>query len=55
MIELSTDEISFPDPRVYNAEDGIVATGGDLSVERVFFAYECGIFPWYEPSEEILW
>lgn len=55
MIRLSPDEITFPDPRLYNPENGIVAIGGDLSVERVLFAYELGIFPWYEPGEDILW
>ena len=55
MIRLSPDEISFPDPRLYHSENDIIALGGDLSVERVLFAYQLGIFPWYEPSEEILW
>ncbi|MFC6269647.1 leucyl/phenylalanyl-tRNA--protein transferase [Frigoriflavimonas asaccharolytica] len=55
MIRLSPDEISFPDPRAYNPDEGIIALGGDLSTERVLFAYECGLFPWYNPTEEILW
>lgn len=55
MIRLSSDEISFPDPRLNHPENDIMAIGGDLNVERVLFAYECGIFPWFEPGEEILW
>ncbi|MDB6022718.1 MAG: leucyl/phenylalanyl-tRNA--protein transferase [Pedosphaera sp.] len=36
---------TFPDPRMANAE-GLVAIGGDLSVERLLAAYRSGIFPW---------
>jgi leucyl/phenylalanyl-tRNA---protein transferase len=35
----------FPDPNLANAE-GLVAVGGDLSVERLLAAYRQGIFPW---------
>lgn len=35
----------LPDPRTAN-EDGLVAVGGDLSVERLREAYAHGIFPW---------
>jgi leucyl/phenylalanyl-tRNA--protein transferase len=35
----------FPDPRLADAE-GLVAAGGDLSVERLLLAYRSGIFPW---------
>ncbi|MGA9776914.1 MAG: leucyl/phenylalanyl-tRNA--protein transferase [Verrucomicrobiia bacterium] len=35
----------FPDPSLANAE-GLVAVGGDLSVERLLAAYRQGIFPW---------
>ncbi len=55
MIRLSSLEISFPDPRKYDPEDGLMAIGGDLSLERVLFAYQIGIFPWYNPDQEILW
>lgn len=40
-----TRSISFPDPRLASAE-GLVAMGGDLSVERLLTAYRSGIFPW---------
>lgn len=44
----------FPPPE--QAEpDGLLAVGGDLSAGRLLQAYRCGIFPWFEPGEEILW
>jgi leucyl/phenylalanyl-tRNA--protein transferase len=42
---LLTRAVQFPDPRRADAE-GLVAVGGDLSVERLLQAYRCGIFPW---------
>jgi len=36
-------------------EDGIVAVGGDLSIERLILAYKSGIFPWYSDGEPIIW
>lgn len=42
-------------PPVELAEpDGLLAVGGDLSVERLLLAYRSGIFPWYE-GDHILW
>ncbi len=55
MILLNPAEISFPDPAHYDPEQGLIALGGDLSPERLLFAYETGIFPWYNPGEPILW
>ncbi|REC44740.1 leucyl/phenylalanyl-tRNA--protein transferase [Chryseobacterium pennipullorum] len=55
MVRLDENEISFPDPELYDGQEGVVAFGGDLSVERIWFAYQLGIFPWYEPGDEILW
>ena len=54
VFRLNKKEISFPNPR-YACEDGLLAIGGDLSVERLLLAYSHGIFPWYSPGEEILW
>ncbi len=43
-------------PNVEDAEDdGIVAIGGDLSIERLLNAYSRGIFPWYSEGLPILW
>ncbi|MGU3374610.1 leucyl/phenylalanyl-tRNA--protein transferase [Chryseobacterium sp. M5A1_1a] len=55
MVRLDENEISFPDPELYDGHDGLIAFGGDLSVERIWFAYQLGIFPWYNPGEDILW
>ena len=35
--------------------EGLLAVGGDLTVERLLLAYRNGIFPWYSPGEPILW
>lgn len=35
--------------------EGLLAIGGDLSVERLLAAYRQGIFPWYNPGQPILW
>ena len=37
--------LEFPDPSRADA-DGLVAVGGDLSVNRLLAAYRRGIFPW---------
>jgi leucyl/phenylalanyl-tRNA---protein transferase len=34
---------------------GLLAVGGDLSVERLLAAYQRGIFPWNSPGQPILW
>ena len=36
-------------------ENGILAIGGDLSVDRLILAYKSGIFPWYNQGEPIVW
>ncbi len=48
------DEIIFPSPELAE-EDGLLAVGGDLSVERLLLAYSMGIFPWYSDGYPILW
>lgn len=35
--------------------DGLLAAGGDLSVERLIEAYTRGIFPWFDSGQPILW
>lgn len=55
MYAIDIDEIWFPNPRIYHPEEGIMAIGGDLSPERVYFAYTLGLFPWFNEGEEILW
>ena len=36
-------------------EDGLLAIGGDLSVDRLLLAYKNGIFPWYNEDDPICW
>ena len=48
------NELIFPP--VHLAEpDGLLAMGGDLSVERLLLAYKSGIFPWYEGDVPLWW
>ncbi|MAU26488.1 MAG: leucyl/phenylalanyl-tRNA--protein transferase [Muricauda sp.] len=43
-------------PPVENAsEEGLLAIGGDLSVERLLLAYNSGIFPWFNDDALVLW
>jgi leucyl/phenylalanyl-tRNA--protein transferase len=44
-LKLLDSRLRFPDPRLAD-EEGLVAIGGDLSVERLLLAYRSGIFPW---------
>ena len=55
MFLLDSEEIAFPDPALYDFEGGLLAMGGDLSPERIWFAYQNGIFPWFNPEDDILW
>ena len=53
-VYLLDDKIEFPNPE--NSDPtGLVAIGGDLSVERLLLAYRMGIFPWYSEGDPILW
>ena len=48
------DKIEFP-PLSESSVDGLLAIGGDLSSERLLYAYGKGIFPWFDAQEPILW
>ncbi|ALU75580.1 leucyl/phenylalanyl-tRNA--protein transferase [Tenacibaculum finnmarkense] len=48
------EEIVFP-PYEFANEEGVLAFGGDLSAERLEFAYKNGIFPWFNEGEPIVW
>jgi leucyl/phenylalanyl-tRNA--protein transferase len=47
-------ELYFP-PVDEASIEGVLAIGGDLSVERLLLAYRNGIFPWFNEDEPILW
>ena len=49
-----TKELFFP-PVSQSNHDGILAIGGDLSVERLILAYKSGIFPLFEQGDPIMW
>lgn len=49
-----TDNIDFPAAETAS-DEGIIALGGDLSVERLTHAYNNGIFPWFSEGEPIVW
>jgi leucyl/phenylalanyl-tRNA---protein transferase len=53
-MHILTNDIIFPDVSQAD-ENGILAIGGDLSVERLLCAYKNGIFPWYNEDEPIIW
>jgi len=49
-----TESLWFPNPEEAS-EEGLLAIGGDLSIERLLLAYRSGIFPWYEDGQPIMW
>lgn len=53
MIWLS-EKIEFP-PYEFTSNEGVVALGGDLSPERLLYAYRRGIFPWFSEGDPIVW
>ncbi len=48
------EHLEFP-PHEFSSKEGIIALGGDLSVERLTHAYKNGIFPWFNEGEPIVW
>lgn len=55
MIALLDENTLFFPPVDETHDSGIIAIGGDLSVERISLAYKSGIFPWFEDGEPITW
>ena len=50
------EQLLFPHPRLaLEHPNGLLAVGGDLTSQRLLFAYRNGIFPWYSEGEPILW
>lgn len=54
MLSILNDKIWFPKPNEAIG-DGLLAIGGDLSVERLLLAYKSGIFPWYNDDIPLWW
>ena len=53
---LDENNTEFPKLNLALTEpNGLIAIGGNLSIERLLQAYSLGIFPWYGKDEPILW
>jgi leucyl/phenylalanyl-tRNA---protein transferase len=56
MIPWLTPETPFPPlDTALTHPNGLLAAGGDLSPQRLIEAYRCGIFPWFNEGDPILW
>ncbi len=53
-MHILTKELIFPSAE-FADEEGLLAFGGDLSIERLLLAYRNGIFPWFGEDEPICW
>ena len=51
---ITDNNFGFPDLHNSTYLD-VIAVGGSLSVERLLYAYQHGIFPWYEDGQTIMW
>src|SRR5690554_5177771 len=52
--QLSRETLAFP-PASHANPDGLLAVGGLLLEDWLLKAYSVGLFPWYNPGEDILW
>jgi len=53
-LQILDHKLIFPHPSTA-PDHGLLAIGGDLSVERLLLAYRSGIFPWYSDGDPICW
>lgn len=53
-MQILDHRLIFPHPSTA-PDHGMLAIGGDLSVERLLLAYRSGIFPWYSDGDPICW
>jgi leucyl/phenylalanyl-tRNA---protein transferase len=53
-VYLLNEEMIFP-PVELADPSGVLAVGGDLSVDRLVLAYSSGIFPWFNENEPLIW
>jgi leucyl/phenylalanyl-tRNA---protein transferase len=54
VFRLPNKEIAFPPPHLAES-NGLLAIGGDLRPERLVWAYQNGIFPWFEEDGLFYW
>ncbi|RRS04035.1 leucyl/phenylalanyl-tRNA--protein transferase [Aquabacterium soli] len=59
MIDWLQAHTPFPDTHRALGPDtdapGLLAAGGELSIERLQAAYRRGIFPWFGPGQPVMW
>lgn len=56
LVWLDAHDLAFPNiAGALNEPNGLLAAGGDLSINRLLQAYRHGIFPWYDDDQPILW
>ena len=49
-------QLIFPPAELALIEpNGLLAFGGDLSIQRLLLAYSSGVFPWFNQNEPIMW
>lgn len=49
------DDIFPPTDKALLKPNGLLAVGGQLTVQRLINAYRQGIFPWYSKGEPLMW
>ena len=54
ILPLKNYNLIFPNPAEAD-DEGLLAYGGDLSVNRLLSAYTKGIIPWFNDDDPILW
>ena len=53
---ITSNSSTFPDlTTALNEPNGLLAFGDDLSPQRIFQAYQNGIFPWFSDGEPVMW
>ncbi|MDD4928696.1 MAG: leucyl/phenylalanyl-tRNA--protein transferase [Gallionella sp.] len=56
MIPLLFENMPLPPvTQALKSPDGLLAAGGELTPSRLLEAYRCGIFPWFNPGDPVLW
>ena len=59
MIDWLQAHSPFPDTRRALGPEtdapGLLAAGGELTIERLQAAYRRGIFPWFGPGQPVMW
>lgn len=56
LLDPTRPEEDFPPVELaWDEPNGLLAVGGDLSIQRLRTAYRSGIFPWFGPREPIYW